>query len=111
MSWWNPIDVAKKAADFAVDTATAPFQLVGKALGMPNADDRRKQMAGINEQVKFYRNQTNIANSEIARARDQQLVEKRRIEEKQIRSLRRNFRPAGFMDSGSDEGMSNKLGA
>lgn len=109
MSWWNPIDVGKKVLTAPIDVLKKEADIGSSAFGLPTADDRRKQMAGINEQVKFYRNQTNIANSEVSRAREQQLVEKRRIEEKQIRSLRRNFRPASF--AGGDDDTNNKLGA
>lgn len=83
---------------------------IGHAVtGMPTAAEKRTRERLMNDQIAAYKRQTELAESEIARKREEQLAEKRRIEEKQVRSLRRNFRPAGFLDSGSD-GMSNKLG-
>lgn len=77
--------------------------------GMMNRDDdvAKKMMA---QQVDAYKKQTELAESEISRKRDEQLAVKRQIDAKQIRALRRNFRPAGFMDASSGSGMSDKLG-
>lgn len=98
------------------------FDSIGKAIGdtfgglyhavtgTPTAADRRRMNQAMNEQINFYKQQTSIAQNEIARKRDEQLAEKRRIEEKQIRSLRRNFRPAGFLESGTGD-LADKLGA
>lgn len=82
--------------------------------GTLNEDQKRAQQSAINAQINFYKQQTDISNSAVARSRAEQLNEKHRIEEKKIRSLRHNFRPAGFMNSegGASGGdMSDKLGA
>lgn len=76
--------------------------LVKGALGLPTADEKRKQAQAIQGQVDAYKKQTELAQSEIDRKRGEEQIEKRRIEEKQIRSLRHNFKPAGFLDSGDD---------
>lgn len=54
------------------------------------------------DQIADYRRQTELAQSEIARKRGEELVEKRRIEENQIRALRGHFSNSGFLGSGSD---------
>lgn len=70
--------------------------------------DMARQMA---DQVNIYKQQTELAESEIARKRDEELQQKRMIEEKQIRSLRHSYRPAGFMDVNAGSGeMTDKLG-
>ena len=76
--------------------------------GSPTAKQMRAQMNLANEQMNLYREQTRIAQEELDRKRDEMAAEKRRVEEKQVRSLRRNFRPAGFLDNQDD--LSNKLG-
>lgn len=96
MSIWG------KITDFVTDIAHG-------VTGLPTARERRSQQNIMSEQIKAYREQTAIAKSEIDRKRGEEVIEKRRINEKQIRSLRRNFRPAGFLDTGSD--VSNQLGA
>lgn len=76
--------------------------------GSPTAKQMRAQMNLANEQMNLYREQTRIAQEELDRKRDEMASEKRRVEEKQVRALRRNFRPAGFLDNQDD--LSNKLG-
>jgi hypothetical protein len=78
--------------------------------GTMNASEKRQQSAMINGQINYYKQQTELAQSEIARKREEEMAEKRRLEGKQIRALRRNFRPAGFLDSAGGEGVSDKLG-
>lgn len=77
--------------------------------GIPTADEKRNQQKAVNDQIKAYREQTAITKAEIDRKRGEEAVEKRRIQEKQIRSLRRNFRPAGFLNTGAD--VTQPLGA
>lgn len=77
------------------------------------AEQDQKQL--IAEQMKAYKDQTEILRNETNRARDEENVEKRRIQEKQIRSLRRNYRPTGGGMLGIGEpaaqDMSSKLGS
>jgi hypothetical protein len=96
MSVWG------KVWDVVTDVAHA-------VTGIPTADDRRNQQKMMNDQVKAYKEQTAIAREEIDRKRGEQMAEKRRVQEKQIRSLRHNFSPAGFLNTGAD--ISNQLGA
>lgn len=98
------------------------FDSLGDALGSVwhavsgtmNEDDKRNARYAMQDQINLYRKQTELSESEIARKRSEEIVEKRRIEEKQIRALRRNFSPGGFLDSGSvgsGAPISDKLGA
>jgi hypothetical protein len=77
--------------------------------GLPTAKEKRSQQQIMTDQIKAYREQTAIAKAELERKRGEEAIEKRRINEKQIRSLRRNFRPSGFLDTGAD--VSKSLGA
>lgn len=55
----------------------------------------REQQNMINEQMKAYKDQTELTKQQLNEARDATNAEKRRVEEKQIRSLRRNYRSQG----------------
>jgi hypothetical protein len=93
MSWWTNIR----------DTVEEPFNKIGdvaggvfnKITGRPSADDVRNQQYAINDQIKAYKDQTALTEKEIGDARAQQDVVKRQINEKQIRSLRNNYRASG----------------
>jgi hypothetical protein len=80
-----------------------------KITGQPSSDEKKL----MNEQMKAYKEQTALTKDELNRAKDQQVAEKRRIQEKQIRALRgRSSR--GFLGTTSPEattpGSSAKLG-
>jgi chromosome condensin MukBEF MukE localization factor len=95
----------KKVEDVASD-------VYHSATGTPTADERRFQQKMIREQVKAYKDQTELAKEEIARKRGEQDVEKRKINEKQIRSLRRTTRTHGILNATENpqNDMSSKLG-
>lgn len=80
--------------------------------GIPTAEEKRNQQRMIQEQIDAYKEQTEITRQELARKKDEEATEKRRIEEKQIRSLRRNYRGQGFLGGAASDqpGMSAKLG-
>jgi hypothetical protein len=75
-------------------------------------EDIKRQMDEIAFKTKDYRDQTELAKSEIARKQNEEVAQKRRIEEKQIRSLRQNYRAQSLLGSGntSMNDMTNKLG-
>lgn len=93
--------------DSIVDTVSDVWHEV---TGTPTAADRRKNQQLMQDQINAYKQQTALAESEMKRAREERLQAKKRLDEKQIRSLRRSNRSAGFMDSGN-EGLSSTLGA
>lgn len=75
----------------------------------------RQQKELIAQQMRAYREQTELTRQEIDRVRGEENTEKRRIQEKQIRSLRRSQRAQGIGMLGIGEpaagDMSNKLGS
>lgn len=81
--------------------------------GIPTAKQRREQANMMADQIRAYREQTELTKKEIARKRSEEAAERRRINEKQIRSLRRNYRASSFLgsDQSSDQGMESTLGA
>jgi phage shock protein A len=91
----------------------APFDAVKNIFGGGgnNKDDQRL----MNQQIKDYQEQTRITKEELARAKDEKIAEKRRINEKQIRSLRGGKSSSrGFLGSSNPDaqspGMSSQLG-
>jgi len=87
-------------------------EIIQHAVGYQNASDRRLASSLINDQIKAYRNQTEITRAETAAKKNEQVAEKRRVEEKQIRSLRRSYRPQGFLGGATTDqaDMNPKLG-
>ncbi len=90
-----------------------------KITGTMNEDEKRNQQYAINDQIKAYKEATELSRQEISKVQDEQNVQKRMINEKQIRSLRNSYRPAGgFLNNdssandkfGGSSDMSNKLG-
>lgn len=74
----------------------------------------KEQREMINNQIKAYKEQTELTRQQLNETRSQMDADKRRVQEKQIRSLRRNFRPmgSGFLGVGasSTQDMTNTLG-
>lgn len=103
MGWFGPI------GDIVHDVGTDIFHGV---TGTPTADQKRDQQRMLNEQVKAYREQSEITRQEISRKQGEQEAAKRRINESQIRSLRRNIKAQGFLGSQATDqsDMNNKLG-
>ena len=68
----------------------------------------------VNAQIKAYNDQTALAKQQLDETRAQTLAEKRRVNEKQIRTLRRNNRAqsVGLLGVGTPatEDMNGKLG-
>lgn len=60
--------------------------------------------------VSTYYQQKEAAAAEQARIGEQKKHEQQRIQEKQIRSMRRRYRASGFMQPMSDSGFQEKLG-
>lgn len=72
--------------------------------GHMSAAERREQGNMVNEQINAYKEQTRLAKEETDRKRGETAAAKRKVEEKQIRSLRRNYRPAGFLNNAKPAG-------
>ena len=84
MSWWTDLR----------DTV----EYVGTA-GMydpwKSRQNDRDQRDMVNAQIKAYQDQTALARQQLDEARSATDAEKRRVNEKQIRTLRRNYRAQG----------------
>ena len=82
--------------------------------GIPTAADRRNSARLLNEQIRAYKQQTDLSRKMLNDKRNEEQVQKRRIEEKQIRSLRRNYGAGqgGMLGQGNTNltDITNKLG-
>lgn len=101
MSLWT------KARDFTEQALT---------FGMYNPEEHRQaardQRSLINSQIQAYKDQTELTKNELATKQTEVQSEKRRVEEKQIRALRRSGRSQGFLGSqtSSQPDMNTTLG-
>ena len=79
---------------------------VASVIPHQTAAERRAKADAISS----YYQQKEAAVAEQARIGKEKDAEMRRIQEKQIRSMRRRYRSAGFMQPMNDSGLSEKLG-
>jgi hypothetical protein len=77
------------------------FQTAGLYNPKKSRREEADQRYMIQDQMKAYKDQAELTRQEIDRKRSEGAAEKRRVEEKQIRGLRRNYRPAGLLGSGA----------
>lgn len=114
MSWWTGL------RDTAVNVGTLGLynprqerhkEAEARRASAPTAQPDVRQ--AINEQMQAYKNETELTKKEIAAKQNEENYERRRIQEKQIRTLRRHFRAASILgnQAGSEPGMTEKLGA
>jgi len=97
------------------DTAT---DILHTATGIPTAADKRDQARMINDQIKAYKEQSDLTRQAMEETKTQRENERRRIEEKQIRSLRNRTRASGLMNQaspsntalGTTQGLPSRLG-
>jgi len=64
---------------------------------------RRAEMAATTQQLDLYKSQKDSLAAENARVSSERDVERKKVHEKQIRSMRRSFRSPGFMEGPSSE--------
>jgi hypothetical protein len=107
-AWEGIKDVASGISRATIEPVLG---IAGKIAGIPSASDRRKAAADLQDQVRAYREQTELTRQELNRASQEQDVQKRRVNEKQIRSLRRNYRSAGVLGTGSNPSTQNDTSA
>lgn len=103
MSWWTDLrDTFEKVATGGLYDPWKSRQA------------ERDQRDMINAQIKAYQDQTALERSRLDEARAATQAEKRRVEEKQIRTLRRNYRSQGIgmlgVGSPAADDMNAKLG-
>lgn len=89
MSFWTSI------RDIVESPATLATGIVGGILSNKNDEDIKNQNRQVNAQIKAYKDQTALTRQQLDQTRNEQAVERRRVQEKQIRALRSNYRPAG----------------
>lgn len=77
--------------------------------GTPTADEKRNAARAVSEQVDAYKKQTELSQEMIAEKKDQEQVEKRRLDDKFVSSIR-NRRSGGFLGSGDTAGFPDTLG-
>lgn len=128
MSWWtNFRDAAEGvltggvAGEFNDSLANKEGALFNAVTGRKSAAEKRNDQSLINDQIQAYKQQTDITNKQLGEIESAKNIERRRIQEKQIRSLRNSYRSSnGFLNnqsnsaqaniSGGSPGISNKLG-
>lgn len=103
MSWWTDVrDTWEKVSTLGMYD---PWK---------SRQNDRDQRDMVNAQIKAYQDQTALAKSQLDEARNATDAEKRRVNEKQIRTLRRNYRAqgAGLLGVGqpANQDMDAKLG-
>jgi len=91
--------------DFIKDIALQPFKMGKGILDTITGQPSKQEKELMNEQMKAYKEQTALTKEELNRAKDQQVAEKRRIQEKQIRALRGRSSSRGFLGTTSPEAM------
>lgn len=85
-----------------------------KIIGRGSESDKRTQAQAVQDQIKAYQDQTALAKQQLDQARTATETEKRRVEEKQIRALRSNYRAqsSGLLGVGqpASSDMNSQLG-
>ena len=83
-----------------------------KITGTPTSKEKRAAQQLMTDQVGAYKEQSNLAREQLDKVRGEEQVQKRRIEEKQIRALRRNYSTRGILGGGgpTEPDMTQKLG-
>ena len=84
MSWWTNIRDAGEAVftggiagAFNKNIGNAEGALFNKLTGRPSQDEKRNQQYAINDQVKAYKDATELSRQETERVRGEQTVEKK----------------------------------
>lgn len=112
-------DAMNDAVSQASQTPEAKKQLTdeaAKAYGDFDEEFGSDEQRELNAEINAYKQMTDLNKQMLDEKRNEEVAEKRRINEKQIRALRGRYRAAGggtgFLGTGSEEqqGESNKLG-
>lgn len=74
-----------------------------------HSSERRAANQAVAEQISYYQQAKEEMASENKRVDDERNQEKKKIAQKQIRSMRRSYRAPGFMDE-ANPGLSDTLG-
>jgi hypothetical protein len=82
---------------------------ISNAIPHQHSADRRAANQAVSEQISFYQQQKADMAEEKTRVEGERAAEKKKINQKQIKSMRRSYRAPGFLDEASDS-MSESLG-
>ena len=107
------LDRVERAIGGGLASATdVASDLYHSVTGTPTADEKRNTQKAMNDQIKAYRDQTELTRNELNRVANETQIEKRRVQEKQIRSLRGQYRAKSLLggSSAGQDDLSNKLG-
>lgn len=82
---------------------------VSNVIPHQHSADRRAANQAVAEQIDYYQKAKEEIGNETKRVEDERSSEKKKIAEKQIKSMRRSYRAPGFMDEATG-GLSDTLG-
>lgn len=66
--------------------------------GVPTAEQKRNTARMVSDQMNAYKKQTELADSMIEQKRQEQLMSRRRLDEKMVKSVRSRFGSSGDSD-------------
>lgn len=102
MGFFNEIKKAiNRGIDWTIDPGGISSDVYHAVTGAPTASEKRGQARLMNEQIQAYKDQTALQTKAFNEAKQQREIEKRRVEEKQIRGMRNRSRAAGFLGVGA----------
>lgn len=79
--------------------------------GVPTAAQKREQSALVSNQMKAYKQQTEISNQAVMQAKEQQNADRRRMSEKVVASMRRMRSSPSVMNEQQPGELPTTLGA
>ena len=82
---------------------------VGNIVPHKSARERRAEHEAVASQIDYYKQQKEAITAEATRTESEREVGKKKIAEKQIKSMKRAYRSPGFLEEASGD-LGNKLG-
>jgi len=83
---------------------------VSSAIPHQHSAERRAALAAAAEQIEFYRSQRSAIEEEATRVKAESEEARRKVQEKQIRSMQRSYRAPGFMGETDDSMYQSRSG-
>ncbi len=83
---------------------------ISKIIPHEHSAAKRAAMGAVKEQVDYYQQSKQEMMKQNAEVSNQKHLEQQKIQEKQIRSMRRNYRAPGFLGTDTNSGVSDTLG-
>lgn len=82
---------------------------ISNAIPHQHSADRRAANQAVKEQIDYYQKEKEALEKESARVEQEREQERTKVNQKQIKSMRRAYRAPGFMEEANDS-YSDKLG-